>query len=58
MTTLDLVKIKVFWNKGFDATIFGHDVIKKIYHMAQIKLLIWSCDQSLVTLAFLWDKLS
>ena len=27
------------------------------YDMIQIILYMWSCDQSLVTVAFLWEKL-
>ena len=50
--TLGLLKRKVFWNKGYDAIIFVHDVIKKIYHVTQIILLMWSCEQSLIALAF------
>ena len=30
----------------------------KFYHLIHITLEICSCDQSLVTLAFLWEKLS
>ena len=30
----------------------------KFYHVIQIILQIWSRDQSLVTVAFLWEKLS
>ena len=30
MTTLGLLKIKVFWNKGFDVIIFDIDVTNKI----------------------------
>ena len=30
IATLDLLKIKVFWNKGYDVIIFVHDVINKI----------------------------
>ena len=30
----------------------------KFYHVIQIILQMWSCEQSLVTLAFLWEKLS
>ena len=29
LTTLDLLKIKVFWNKGYDFTILVHDVTNK-----------------------------
>ena len=50
--TLGLLKRKVFWNKGYDAIIFVHDVIKKIYHVTQIILLMWSCEQSLIDLEF------
>ena len=31
---------------------------KFYHHMNQIILLTWSCDQSLVVLALLWEKLS
>ena len=30
MATLDLLKIKVFWNKDYDVTISVHDVTSKI----------------------------
>ena len=40
------LKIESFWNIRCDAIISVHDVTKKI-----------SCDQSLVSLAFLWEKL-
>ena len=30
----------------------------KFYHVTGIILEMWSCDQSLLTLAFLWEKLS
>ena len=30
----------------------------KFYYMTQIILYMWSCDQSLVTLAILWEKIS
>ena len=30
MTTSDLLKIKVFWNKGYDVIIYVHDVTNKI----------------------------
>ena len=30
LTTLGLLKIKVFWNKGYDIVISFHDVTKKI----------------------------
>ena len=30
MATPDLLKIKVFWNKGYDVMIFVHDATNKI----------------------------
>ena len=30
MATLGLLKIKVFWNKGYDVIIFVHDVTNKV----------------------------
>ena len=30
MATPDLLKIKVFWNKGYDAIIYDHDDTSKI----------------------------
>ena len=29
MATVDLLKVKVFWNKGYNAIIFAYDVINK-----------------------------
>ena len=53
MAALDLLKIKVFSNKGYDVIVSEHDVTKKGLSRVQITLWIWSCDQSLVTLRFL-----
>ena len=50
MATLGLLKIKVFWKKGYDVMISTHDVTKKFYHVTQIILYMWLCDQSLVIL--------
>ena len=58
MATLGLLKIKIFWNKCYDVIICAYDVTNKSYHVNQIILQMWSCDQNLVSLAFLWDKLS
>ena len=58
LATLGLLKLKVTWNKGYDVIVFVHDVTKKFYHLTQIILQMWSYDQNLVTLAFLWQKLS
>ena len=30
LATLDLVKIKLFWNKGYDVMVSIHDVIKRV----------------------------
>ena len=38
MTTPGFLKIKVFWNKGYDARISVHDVPTKFYHAIQIML--------------------
>ena len=53
MTTPGLLKIKMFLNKSYYVIIYVHEVINKIYHVIQIVLQIYSCDQSLVALAFL-----
>ena len=58
MATLGLLKIKIFWNKGYDVIILSMTSSTKIYHVTHIILLMWLCDQSLVTLALLWKKLS
>ena len=58
MAILGFLKIKVFRNKGYDVITSLYDVINKIYHVTQILLQMWSCDQSLVTLGLLWEKLS
>ena len=58
MATLDLLKIKVFLNHGHDVINFVYDVHKIFYHVTQFMLSMWSCDQSLVTLGLLWEKLS
>ena len=51
MATPDLLKIKVFWNKVYDVIISDHDVtfITDSNHIV---------DVSLVTVGFLWEKLS
>ena len=58
MATPGLLKIKVFRNKDYYVIISVHDVTKKCYQTTQIILRMWSCDQSLIILAFLWEKLS
>ena len=56
--TPGLLKIKIFQNKAYDVIINDYDVTKKFHYVTQIILSMWSCDQSLVTLASLWEKLS
>ena len=53
MATPGLLKIKVFRNKDYYVIISVHDVTKKCYQTTQIILRMWSCDQSLIILAFL-----
>ena len=53
LATLGFLKIKVFRNKGYDVITSLYDVINEIYHVTQILLQMWSCDQSLVTLELL-----
>ena len=58
MASPGLLIITVFGNKSYDIILPVDDVIKKFYHLIQIIFWMCSCDQSLVTLAFLWEKLS
>ena len=58
MATLGLLKIKISWNKGYDAISSAMTSPTKFYHVTQIILSMWSCDQSLATLAFLCEKIS
>ena len=53
MPTLGRLKIKVFQNIGYDVIISVHEDKNKILSLTQIISKMWSCDQSLVTLAFL-----
>ena len=55
MATVGLLKTKIFWNKGY--VIASTDkILSRVY--IYIYIYMWSCDQSLVTLAFLWEKIS
>ena len=49
MATLDLFKIKVFWNKGYDVIIFVHNVTNKILSRAS------HCIVDAVMWPFLWE---
>ena len=48
MASLDLFKIKVFWNKGYDVIIFVHDVTNKVL----------SRDSNYVVDVVMWPKFS
>ena len=58
MATLGLLKIKVFWKKGYDVIISAHDATNKILLRDSICIEDEVCDQDLVTLSLLWEKLS
>ena len=47
VATEGLLKIKVFWNKGYDITIFDHDVTNKIL----------SRDSNYIVDMVMWPKL-
>ena len=51
------LKIKVLWKKGYDVITYVYDATNEFYCVTQIILYIWLCDQSLVTLYFLREKL-
>ena len=46
LVTLGLLKIKAFWNKGFDVITSVHDVTNKIV----------SCDWNYIVVAVMWPK--
>ena len=61
MTNPGLLKIKVSWNKVYDVITSVHDITNKVLscdsnYIADVVYVY--CDQSLVTLAFMWEKLS
>ena len=51
LAALVLLKIKLFGNKGYDIIISVNDIISKI--LSHDSNVMWSCDQSFVTLALL-----
>ena len=58
MAIPDLLKTTVFWNKGYDVIITTNDVTNKILSGDSnyiVDVVMWP---NLVTLAFLWEKLS
>ena len=54
-----ILKIKLFWNEGYDVIISVQDVTNKnSLRESNYIVDMLSCGQSLVTLAFLWENLS
>ena len=53
-----LLKITVFLNKGYDVIISVDDVTSKVLSRDSNYIVDVFCDQSLLTIAFLWEKLS
>ena len=57
MATLGLLEIKIFWNKVYDVLTFITEVTNKILSGESnyiVDVIMW---QSLITRAFLWQKL-
>ena len=57
MATLGLLEIKIFWNKVYDVLTFINEVTNKILSGESnyiVDVIMW---QSLITRAFLWQKL-
>ena len=57
MATIDILK-RGMRNKGYDVITYVHDVANEILSRDSKCIVGGSCDQSLVTLAFIWEKLS
>ena len=54
----DLFKTTVFWNKGYDVIITTNDFTSKTFSRDSnyvVDVVMWP---NLITLAFLWEKLS
>ena len=58
VTSPGLLKINSFWNTSYDDIVSVHDVTNKFLSRDSNYIVDESCDQNLVTLAFLWEKLS
>ena len=58
LATLDLLKMKLFLNKAYDVLILSMTSTTDLYNGTQIVLQMWSSEQSLVILVYLWKKLS
>ena len=41
LATLDLLKIKVFWSKGYDVIIYVYDSTHKIYYVTKSLTKVW-----------------
>ena len=54
MATLDLLKIKVFWNKGYDVIVFVYDAMNK--NLSRDSNYTVYVVKSLVTLALPWKE--
>ena len=52
MAAAALLKIKVFWNKGYDVIYSVYDVTNKFFSHGSNYIIDVSCDQSLVILEF------
>ena len=57
MDTLNLLKIKISWSNVYDVIISVYDAISKILSRDWNFIVVVASGQSLVTLAFLWEKL-
>ena len=57
MASPGLPKIKIFWDKGHDVIISVDDAINKILSRDSNYIVYVSCDQRLVTAAFIWETL-
>ena len=57
VATPGLLKITVFWNKGYDVINPVNDVTSKFLSRDSNYIVDVVIDQSLVTLALLWEKL-
>ena len=58
VTTLAVLKRKILWNKTYDVLISVYDVTSKVLSSDSNATVIWSYDQSLLTLSFLREKVS
>ena len=57
MATLGLLEIKIFWNKGYEVLNFVNEVTNKILSGESNYIVDVIMRQSLITRAFLWQKL-